>query len=154
MFWARNPIDARILADHFTSNYIADKIGPLNVLLPCALVCGILQFCLTQAHTTASVMIILCFYGFFAGTLVSLPATIYVHLAGPKNRSRIGTRMGMGFGFVAFGILLGTPVTGAILVASSFKFVWIWGGTTMCIGSIFTALARQTQSKWALWVKV
>jgi MFS family permease len=67
---------------------------------------GILQFCLLSAHTSASVIVIIAFYGFFSGTLVSLPATIYVHLAGPNNRGKIGTRMGMGFAFVSIGKLL------------------------------------------------
>lgn len=99
-------------------------------------------------------MILITFYGFFSGTLVSLPATIYVHLAGPNNRGRIGTRMGMGFAFVSIGLLIGTPITGAILQASGFNAIWIYGGTFMCVGSIFMMLARFAQGGWAMWVKV
>lgn len=99
-------------------------------------------------------MLLMTFYGFFSGTLVSLPATIYVHLAGPKNRGRIGTRMGMGFAFVSVGMLIGTPITGAILQASGFKYIWVFGGTFMCVGSIFLALSRFAQGGWAWWVKV
>lgn len=99
-------------------------------------------------------MVIIALYGFFSGTLVSLPATIYVHLAGPQNRGLIGTRMGMGFAVVAFGILVGTPITGAILQSAGFKYIWIYGGTMLVVGSTFIALARLTQGKWKLWIKV
>ena len=136
------------------SNLIADHIGPLNVILPCAFVCGILQYGLMGAHDTASVMVIIALYGFFSGTLVSLPGTIYVHLAGPQNRGLIGTRMGMGFAFVAVGILVGTPITGAILDASSFKYVWIFGGSMLIVGSAFIAMSRLAQGNWKIWVKV
>ena len=82
-------------------NILADKLGPMNVIVPGAFMTGILQFCLVSAHSAASVIAIIALYGFFSGTLVSLPATIYVHLAGPTNRGKIGTRMGMGFAFVS-----------------------------------------------------
>ncbi len=99
-------------------------------------------------------MTIIALYGFFSGTLVSLPATIYVQLCGPQNRKVIGTRMGMGFAVVSVGLLVGTPVTGQILQASGFKYVWIFGGTMLIAGSFFTALARMAQGNWKLWVKV
>lgn len=99
-------------------------------------------------------MVVIALYGFFSGTLVSLPGTIYVHLAGPKNRSLIGTRMGMGFAIAGFGVLIGTPVSGAILNATKFEYVWIFGGTALIIASVLLALTRLTQGQWKLWVKV
>ena len=59
-------------------NILADRLGPLNILIPGAFMTGILQFCLVSAHSSAAVIVIIAFYGFFSGTLVSLPATIYV----------------------------------------------------------------------------
>ena len=135
-------------------NYIADRAGPLNVITPCAFMTGILQFCLLATHSRAAVIAIIALYGFFSGTLVSLPATIYVHLAGPKNRGKIGTRMGMGFAFVSIGMLVGTPITGAILDASGFNYVWIFGGTLSTFGAIFTMLCRFAQGGWKLRKKV
>ena len=63
--------------------------------------------------------------------------------------------MGMGFGFVAIGVLVGTPITGQILTASgNFKYIWIYGGAMMVIGSVFVGLARFAHSHWVWWVKV
>lgn len=135
-------------------NIIADYIGPLNVLIPGAIMTGILQYCLITAHASAPVIVIIGFYGFFSGTLVSLPATIYVHLAGPTNRGKIGTRMGMGFAVVSIGMLIGTPITGAILDKAGFTAVWAFGGSFAILGSIFMSLARFAQANWKLIEKV
>lgn len=135
-------------------NIIADKIGPLNVIVPCAFLTGILQYSLVGARGTGSVMAIIALFGFFSGTLVSLPGTIYVQLAGEKNRSRIGTRMGMGFATASIGVLTGTPISGAVLKASSFEYVWIYGGTMLCAGSMLIMFCRLAQSEWKLWAKV
>ncbi|KAK5169418.1 uncharacterized protein LTR77_005394 [Saxophila tyrrhenica] len=135
-------------------NIIADRIGPFNVLTPCATMCAVLQYCLISAKSSAAVIVILALYGFFSGTLVSLPATCYVHLAGPTRRGLIGTWMGMGFAFVSLGILCGTPITGAILAAYSFTEVWIFGATFILVGSFFTILSRLAQADWKIFVKV
>jgi predicted MFS family arabinose efflux permease len=115
---------------------------------------GVLQYCLISAHDSASVIAIIAFYGFFSGTLVSLPATIYVHLAGPTNRGKIGTRMGMGFAFVSIGMLIGTPITGQILDAAGFTAVWAFGGSFAILGAVFMTLARFAQAKWKVVEKV
>lgn len=135
-------------------NIIADHVGPFNVLTPCALMCAILQYCLIVARSSAAVIVIIAFYGFFSGTLVSLPATCYVHLAGPTRRGLIGTWMGMGFAFVSLGMLCGTPITGAILDASSFKYVWVFGGTLELVGSVFIIMSRFAQAEWKVFAKV
>lgn len=135
-------------------NIIADHIGPFNVITPCAAMCALLQYCLISAKSSAAVIVIIAFYGFFSGTLVSLPATCYVHLAGPTRRGLIGTWMGMGFAFVSIGMLVGTPITGAILGASSFTYVWVFGATLEALGAVFLILSRFAQADWKLLVKV
>ena len=135
-------------------NYIADRLGPLNIIFPSAGLAGLLQYGLIGAKSPAAVMVVIALYGFFSGTLVSLPATIYVQLAGAKNRGKIGTRMGMGFAFVSIGMLVGTPITGAILTRWGFKYVWIYGGTFSIAGSACMTLARMFQAEWKLRAKV
>jgi predicted MFS family arabinose efflux permease len=76
-------------------NFIADRVGPMNMIVPCALVSGVLCLCLIAVHSLAPVIVICALYGFFSGSFVSLPPTILVHLT--SNRAMIGTRMGMCF---------------------------------------------------------
>lgn len=121
-------------------NLVADRTGPLNTILPCALLTGVLSLILIGTHSSAGVIVIACFYGFFSGTLVSLPPSIFVSLT--NNRTLIGTRMGMGFAIVSIGILTGPPISGAILNASSFVYVWVFGGLMTLVGTALMLAAR------------
>lgn len=132
--------------------FVGDKIGPLNMITPCAVMSGVMCLCLISAHTTSSVIAVIAFYGFFSGTLVSLPPTIYVRMT--KNRAVIGTRIGMGFAVVAFGMLIGTPISGAILSASSFNAVWAFAGALTLGGAVLMIGARVSQGGWHLLTKV
>ncbi|KAK4620099.1 MFS-type transporter dbaD [Fulvia fulva] len=129
-------------------NLIADRIGPFNVIIPCTLATGILCICLAPTRSVAPVIVIAVLYGFFSGTFVSLPATIYVHIT--ENRGLIGTRMGMGFSCTAIGILVGTPISGAILDASSYTYVWIWGGIMTIVAAGILVIARVCKGGWKI----
>jgi MFS family permease len=121
---------------------------------PCALLTGILSLCLIAAHSTASVVVIIALYGFTSGTFVSLPPTVFVALT--TNRALTGTRMGMGFAFASFGMLMGTPISGAILdsTGGKFEYVWIFGGTLTVVGSLFILACRVAQGGTKLIKKV
>lgn len=131
-------------------NLIADKLGPFNILVPCVFATGTLTLCLMAAHSTAAIMVIMAFYGFFSGTLVSLPGTIYIQLAGPQKRGLVGTRMGMGFAFVGLGILIGTPLSGVIVRKYGYTATWGFGGAFTILGAAVTATARFAQAGWVL----
>lgn len=107
-------------------NLVADRTGPLNMIIPCCIISGVLSLCLIPVRTVAPLIVVCALYGFFSGALVSLPPTVFVHLS--PNRGLIGTRMGMGFSIVSIGLLLGTPICGWILNGSSFTYVWVFGG--------------------------
>ncbi|PNS15737.1 hypothetical protein CAC42_4189 [Sphaceloma murrayae] len=111
-------------------NYIADKTGPLNIIIPATAISGILAYCLIPVRDVAPLFVVCVLYGFFSGALVSLPPTVFVSLSLHK-RHMIGTRMGMGFFFISIGLLLGTPVCGWILAASEYTYVWVFGGTLL-----------------------
>ncbi|OCK86333.1 MFS general substrate transporter [Lepidopterella palustris CBS 459.81] len=133
-------------------NILADKIGPFNVLIPAAGISGIICLCLIPIKTTASLIALCALYGFFSGGFVSLPPTIIVHLS-LKNRGKIGTRLGMCFGIIAFGILIGAPIGGVILGSHGFTSIWVFGGVLMVSGSCIMGLSRCTHVGWKLLVK-
>jgi predicted MFS family arabinose efflux permease len=126
-------------------------MGPLNIIIPCALLSGILIFCLIPVTGVAGIVIICIFFGFFSGTFVSLPPTIIVHMS--PNRGLIGTRMGMCFAFVSLGVLIGTPIAGAILDASDFTSVWIFGGVLTFVGGSIMFASRIAFKGWKLMIK-
>jgi predicted MFS family arabinose efflux permease len=132
-------------------NFIADRAGPLNIIIPCAFISGILILCLLGVTSVAGIVIICICFGFFSGTFVSLPPTIIVHMS--PNRGVIGTRMGMCFAIVALGVLVGTPIAGAILNAKGFTSVWVFGGVLTIAGGAIMFASRIAFKGWALRVK-
>lgn len=128
-------------------NIVADRVGPFNIIVPCVFATGILGICLIPTRSVASVAVVAILYGFFSGTFVSLPPTIYVHVT--KNRGMIGTRMGMGFACTSIGLLIGTPISGAILSASSYTYVWLFGGLLTLMAGCSILTARVCKGGWS-----
>jgi len=87
----------------------------------------------------------MAFYGFFSGSFVSLPPTIVVMLS-MNAREKIGTRLGQSFAVVAFGVLIGTPIGGAVLDSGGFSALWAFGGAMLFLSAGLLFAARVT---WA-----
>lgn len=94
----------------------------------------------------------MAFYGFFSGSFVSLPPTIIVQLS-MTAREKIGTRLGQAFAMVAVGVLIGTPIGGAVLAHSGFDALWTFGGCLLFGSAAFLLMARVAFRGWGLMVK-
>ncbi|EDU51158.1 major facilitator superfamily protein [Pyrenophora tritici-repentis] len=101
-------------------NLLSDRIGPYNAVIPCTIMSAITCLCFMAVSSTAGIVVLMAFYGFFSGCFVSIPPTIMVHLSADAL-DKIGTRLGQGFGCVALGLLIGTPIGGTILDKSGFN---------------------------------
>lgn len=134
-------------------NYLADKLGPFNVVIPCTILTGVLCFCFISVTSSAGIIVLMAFYGFFSGTFVSLPPTIIVHLS-LDARSKIGTRLGQSFACIAVGLLIGTPIGGAILDgAGGYDGVWTFGGVMLLASAAFLIAARILHRGWGIMTK-
>lgn len=133
-------------------NFVADRTGPFNMIIPCCIMSGVLSLCLIAVRSVGGLIVVCVLYGFFSGALVSLPPTIFVHLS--PNRGMIGTRMGMGFAIVSVGLLIGTPICGWILNGSSFTYVWVFGGVCVVAGSALMIASRVAKAGPSLMKKV
>jgi hypothetical protein len=78
-------------------NFIADWAGPINVIIPTIIVSGILLFSWLAISTWRGFVVFALLYGFFSGTLVSLPPAGIAALTDIHQMSKIGVRMGMVF---------------------------------------------------------
>jgi len=150
-FYLLSLLNATSIFGRILPNFVADKVGPLNMIIPCAIASGVLTLGLIGVHTLAGVVVTVLLFGFFSGSLVSLPPTIIVHLT--QDRRFIGTRLGMCFGFVAAGTLVGGPIGGALLNARGFNSTWIFGGVMCIAGGVIMLLSRVTFKGWRFMVK-
>lgn len=140
----------RILPNHF-----ADKVGPLNMMIPICLITGIALLSWIAVETTSQLYAWTVFYGIAAGGIQSLfPAGLSSLTTDLRKR---GTRMGMTFTIVSFAVLTGNPIAGAIITAEGGGYIGaqVFTGVSILVGMclIFTARyakQRRTGSGWSM----
>ncbi|EEA22680.1 monocarboxylate permease, putative [Talaromyces marneffei ATCC 18224] len=119
---------------------LSDKIGPMNVIIPCAFISAMLCLCTIAVDNAAGLIVLMAFYGFFSGTFVSSPNAIVVHLSA-QNRAKIGTRLGQMYGVISFAMLIGTPVGGVVLDNHGYTPLWIFSGVLVGVSGAFMILS-------------
>ncbi|KAI4863963.1 MFS general substrate transporter [Hypoxylon rubiginosum] len=135
-------------------NALSDKVGAFNVIAPCSLITGILMICLMAAHTQGSVIGIVALAGFFSGVFIAMPPVCFFPLT--QDKSKLGTRIGMGFGMIALGLLIGGPVAGAILgevKPLNWSGLWGFGGGMAAASGVLYAVLRVYRSGFAINIK-
>lgn len=131
--------------------HIADKTGPLNILIPCSVISAALCFCWIPMNTKAELIAFSLLYGFFSGSFISLTPTALVTLC--PNLSEVGTRMGMTFTLASLGLLIGNPIAGAIITHHGFPWGQGFAGIAIALGAISLAIARASKAGWKLKVR-
>ncbi|KAJ5964481.1 uncharacterized protein N7479_004357 [Penicillium vulpinum] len=119
-------------------NKLADRFGPFNLLIPAALSSGLLMFCMIAVHSKGAVIAMAVLSGFMSGALIGLPPMCLAILT--VDKSKIGTRIGMGYAIIALGVLVGGPGGGAILRQSGasldWQGLWVFGGVPTCVSGL------------------
>jgi MFS family permease len=136
-------------------NAMADKLGPFNLITPCCAMVGVLIMCLITVTSEAALIVIAVFSGFFSGALIGLPPLCFVALT--EDKSKIGTRIGMGFGMMAFGVLAGGPGAGNILGGAGdldWDGLWVFGGVTTLVAAGVFFVLRIVRGGFKVAVKV
>ncbi|KZT61355.1 MFS general substrate transporter [Calocera cornea HHB12733] len=70
-------------------NYLADKVGPITVLIPASALAGTIVFALLGIRDVASLAVVCMLYGFFSGAYVSLLGPTFASMA--DDVSEIGS---------------------------------------------------------------
>jgi MFS family permease len=112
-FYLLSILNAASTCGRIGPNFLADHVGPLNMLTPAVTITAILAFVWIRVHTVPGIIILAVFYGFFSGGFVSLPPVVMATMT--SDVRNLGTRMGMVFAVTSTGLLIGTPIGGAIL---------------------------------------
>ncbi|OOF98852.1 hypothetical protein ASPCADRAFT_162625 [Aspergillus carbonarius ITEM 5010] len=140
IFYLLPIINAASTFGRLLPGYISQILGPFNILIPCALISGILVLCLLDVHSEPPLLVICILYGFFSGSLVSLSAPILVLLT--PDKGMVGTRMGMCFMLLGVALLIGTPIAGEIQERGGVRGLWAYGGGFTIAGGVVLVVAR------------
>jgi MFS family permease len=100
------------------------------MLTPAVTITAILAFVWIRVHTVPGIIILTVLYGFFSGGFVSLPPVVMATMT-PDVRN-LGTRMGMVFAVTSIGLLIGTPIGGAILSDTN-QYIGVQLFTACCL---------------------
>ncbi len=134
-------------------NFFADKTGPMNMLMPFFAVAALMAFVWIAVVDTGGLIVFALIYGFCSGAILSLPVQVVVSLS--PSLGVIGTRMGTSFAVCAFGLLIGNPVSGAILKNTGhYEGVQAFAGVLLMLAAIFLCAARYYKAGSAMRVKV
>ena len=131
--------------------YIADRTGPVTILLLCALGCASFAFAWSGIYSPVSAVMFCIFYGFFSGTYISLVLTTVANTLCP-HMGIIGLRIGMICIPCAAGLLVGSPVGGAI-VGSGWLGVQLLTGGTLAISTIGVMVLRLLKVGLRVWTR-
>ncbi|QRV97282.1 major facilitator superfamily transporter [Ceratobasidium sp. AG-Ba] len=127
-------------------NFLSDKSGPFNLLIPCSAISGALIFAMLGVKSSGALIVFAILYGFFSGAYVSLLSPMIISLS--SNISEIGIRLGITFGIIAFAALTGTPIAGALLTEQQKWWRPItFSGIIVLSGSAVLGVARAIQVK-------
>ncbi|PLN81404.1 major facilitator superfamily domain-containing protein [Aspergillus taichungensis] len=136
-------------------NKLADKTGPFNLLVPASLISGLLMLCMMAVHSKGAIIVMALLSGFMSGALIGLPPVCLAMLTADK--SRLGTRIGMGYAIIALGVLISGPGSGAILRNGSasldWRSLWTFGGVPTCVAGLMYAAIRMAKYGPGLLVK-
>ena len=135
-FYLLSILNAGSFFGRILPNFLADKIGALNMLVPCTIAAGVLCLAWIAIDNVAGITVFAILYGFFAGAYVSLVPPVIVDLT--PNMSVVGTWMGMCLFIAAFGLLIGNPIVGALINIEKKRFAAGQGfaGAVILLGAL------------------
>lgn len=127
---------------------LAPRLGPFNLLLFFAVATGASSLALLGVDSLATVIVVSVIYAFLCGAFFALQPVVVIGLC--PDPGMIGTRIGMAFAMLAFGLLATSPIAGAIQDAVGFNGVWLWAGLTTEVGACVMIIARGRRAGWSI----
>lgn len=141
-------------------------------MIPCTFISALLCLCLIAATSSAGLIVLAGFYGFFSGTIVSISNTVIVQLSA-HTRDKIGTRLGQLYGTASFAMLIGkfglflllpplkyanfviagTPVGGVVLNNHGYTSLWIFAGVFIASAGFGIIASRKYYKGLGLMIK-
>lgn len=111
---------------------LVSRFGSLNLLLVAMFGSGIVHLFWIAARSLAGLIVFGIVYGILAGAVVALPMTAFIELW--PDVKKAGSRFGLSYSFAGVGILLGSPIAGALQAGSGYVSLQVFGGIFILIG--------------------
>lgn len=121
---------------------LADKFGRLNAFTIGGLATGIVVFCFNEAKSEAALVVYSLAVGFASGTIVSGASAALAMCI--RNTQQSGTYMGMGLGLGSLAVLVGPPVSGALIAHYGYAQMAYFSGTMCIVGAMVGLVAKAT----------
>ncbi|KAK9374343.1 major facilitator superfamily domain-containing protein [Lipomyces chichibuensis] len=152
-FYLISILNAASVFGRVLPNFLADKLGPINVMFPFTIFTMVMAFVWAAIHNRGGCIVFAIFYGFFSGAFVSLPPPVLTGLC-PDLRM-VGTRMGMSFAISGLGLLIGTPIAGALLkTPAQYTATALFCGGCVAAAAVLLIVVRVAKCGWKVRVKV
>ncbi|KAF9266174.1 MFS general substrate transporter [Marasmius fiardii PR-910] len=121
--------------------FIAQRVGPLNVLIVACTFASIMLFVFTTAKSNVGILVYDGFFGVFSGTYVSgLPAACSSLTRDPKET---GLRLGMMYFVTSFFWLASSPIQGVLIrMHGEFWPAAVFGGSCVALGVCCMLIVR------------
>lgn len=155
-FYLLSVLNAGSTFGRIIPNYLADRVGPFNVILWCCACSTVLIFCWIRITSQSGLIAFCVLYGFCSGAFVSMPPVCVARIT--PDLSIIGSRLGLFFFIYGFGLLIGSPVAGAILNASpadnQFLGLQLFSGVTLTVSVMLCAATKFMIGRGNFFVKI
>jgi len=139
----------RILPAH-----IGDHLGVFNVMIILSAFGAIMTLALwLPAASNAPIIVFAIVYGFASGCTLSIIPAMVAKLG---HLSQLGSRTGALYAFASFGVLIGSPIGGAIQnrQQGSYSGLIVFTGVALIIGTVLAVFSRTAIVGLKLKVKV
>jgi MCP family monocarboxylic acid transporter-like MFS transporter 10 len=135
-------INAATVPSRLLCGFVADKTGPLNLMVPMTIISGIISLALwLPSSSNVAIILYAIFYGLLSGQFVSLLPT---YIAKITPQPIYGARLGTIYMVVAIANLVGTPTGGGIVQGGSkedFRKLIGFTGAMVTVGGLFMGAA-------------
>ncbi|KAI8631467.1 putative MFS monocarboxylate transporter [Xylariaceae sp. FL1651] len=138
-FYLIAAINASSFLGRIIPGHLADTYGHFNLCSLAVLTSGVIGFTWAAAYNLPGMIVWSIAYGFTSGAVLSLQSACAGKIA---KREHQGVALGLVSGSVSVTALVGTPISGQILLRGGYLGLGIWTGATLLSGGVILALAR------------